>query len=51
MADRLFAGTPLTGEEVIFLADCQQKDAPFKHLDLSYWAQIEHPIMPESFGL
>ena len=34
----------MTSEESEFLKDCQQKDAPFPEIDLSYWAKLDHPV-------
>lgn len=38
IADRVHLGSAMTEDEVAFLRDCQQKDAPFADLDLSLWA-------------
>lgn len=46
MAKNVHDGGQLTAEETNFLSDCQTKDAPFKSLDLSYWAKLDRPIMP-----
>jgi 1,4-alpha-glucan branching enzyme len=37
MADRVATGGVLDTSEQKFLADCQQKDAPFRELDLTLW--------------
>lgn len=44
LADRVHAGGKLTPDESAFLLDCQQKDAAFAEIDLSWWATLEHPI-------
>lgn len=41
IADRLHVGGTMTEDEVEFLRDCQQKDAPFQELELSLWRSIE----------
>lgn len=33
-----------TGEELEFLKECQVKDAPFPHLDISVWAKLDRPL-------
>ncbi len=45
MADRANDGEALTSLEQAFLRDCQQKDAAFQELDLSYWAKLDVPAM------
>jgi 1,4-alpha-glucan branching enzyme len=45
MADRAHGGLPLSGDEEAFLRDCQEKDALFRLLDLSYWARLDHPLV------
>lgn len=42
--DRVVAGETLNEEEMEFLRDCQQKDAPFPELDVRYWAGLDHPL-------
>ena len=37
IADRVHTGSAITPDEVLFLKECQQKDAPFADLDLSIW--------------
>lgn len=37
MAGRVHSGEALTIEEQEYLKECQEKDAPFPHLDLSFW--------------
>lgn len=37
IADRVHRGATPTPEEQVFIRDCEQKDAPFKELDLSLW--------------
>ncbi len=49
MAARVHKGEPLTTIEEEFLLDCEEKDAPFQELDLSYWAKLDKPI--SSVGL
>jgi len=44
IAERAHYGTQPSQADMDFLADCQQKDACFKDLDLSYWARLERPI-------
>jgi len=44
MAERVHAGGSLTALEKAFLLECQEKDAPFPQLDLSYWAKLDRPI-------
>jgi 1,4-alpha-glucan branching enzyme len=46
MAERVHRGDTLSEEEMEFLQDCQVKDAPFPKLDLSYWAKLDHPLVP-----
>jgi 1,4-alpha-glucan branching enzyme len=46
MAERVHGGGLLELEEQEFLEDCQVKDAPFPELDLSYWAKLDHPLLP-----
>lgn len=43
LADGVHAGRPLGGEDARFLADCQEKDAPFPFLDLSLWKSPREP--------
>jgi 1,4-alpha-glucan branching enzyme len=40
IADRLHTGGLMSPDEEAFLLDCQQKDAPFKELDLSLWKPL-----------
>lgn len=42
------AGRTLSAEEEAFLADCKQKDAPFRELDISIWEKLEHPLTEPS---
>lgn len=44
LAEAVADGHTMTEEETEFLRDCQQKDAPFPHLKLSDWAQLDHPL-------
>lgn len=44
IADRMHQGGEMTGEELVFLRDCQQKDACFAELNLDHWAKLDHPI-------
>lgn len=44
LAEAVHAGHVLTEEEAAFLQDCKLKDAPFKGLDVSMWAKLEHPL-------
>ncbi len=37
LADSVHKGGALRGDDLSFLRDCQEKDAPFPELDLSYW--------------
>lgn len=46
LATKVHAGEEPTEEEITFLEECRQKDAAFPHLDLNYWARIEHPLEP-----
>lgn len=46
LADQVHAGGELSAEEAEFLLECQQKDAAFQELDLSVWAEVEHPLTP-----
>lgn len=48
MARRVHAGQSLTNIEREFLRECQEKDAPFPHLDLKNWASLERPLVPET---
>jgi 1,4-alpha-glucan branching enzyme len=40
-AERVASGEAPTSEDALFLAECQQKDAPFPDLDPSLWARHE----------
>jgi len=44
LAERIHEGGTMTPEDEEFLLDCQQKDAPFKDLDLAYWAKLDRPL-------
>lgn len=39
LAERVHTGGTLNTEEELFLADCEQKDAPFPELKLDYWTR------------
>lgn len=41
IADRVHGGGTMTAEELIFLEDCQLKDAPFADLDVNLWKPID----------
>ena len=43
IADRVHKGSKMMPDEVAFLAECEQKDAPFPEIDLRFWA-IESPL-------
>lgn len=46
IAEAVHGGRAMTAEEEAFLEDCEEKDAPFPELDLSYWARLDHPLVP-----
>jgi len=50
LCDRLHEGGVMTTEDQEFLDDCRQKDAPFAEIDLSYWAKLDHPLVPMPEG-
>lgn len=43
IAEEQATGTATDAASLEFLADCEQKDAPFPYLDLSYWQPAEQP--------
>jgi len=45
MADKVHKGKELDADEKAFLLECQLKDAPFQNIDLSYWAQLDKPLV------
>lgn len=47
LAQKVHEGSPLSIIESEYLADCRQKDAPFPYLDLSYWAKLDRPLVPQ----
>ncbi len=49
-ADKVHQGGELTEEETAFLRDCQDKDKPFPHIDLSFWAKLDIPLQPQPLG-
>jgi len=44
IAERAHYGTVPSKVEEEFIRDCKQKDAPFEHIDLSWWATIDRPL-------
>ncbi len=42
--ERVHFGEELDEGEKLFLKECQEKDAPFPEIDLSYWAKLDHPL-------
>lgn len=46
LAERVHGGGQLNGDEWTFLRDCQDKDAPFREINLSYWAELDYPLIP-----
>lgn len=48
IADRQHHGQEPTTEEQAFIEECMSKDAPFPNIDLSYWAKLDHPLVPPS---
>jgi 1,4-alpha-glucan branching enzyme len=48
LAETVHHGGALTEDDEVFLRDCRQKDAPFKDLDPSMWAKLEHPLTERS---
>lgn len=45
MAERVHQGGTLTAIEQAFLLECQEKDAPFPHLNVKHWAKLDHPVV------
>jgi len=43
MAEKAHDNEPLSADEQAFLTECQEKDAAFQEIDVSYWARVEHP--------
>lgn len=48
---RVVAGEEPGAEDLAFLEDCQQKDAPFAALDLSHWSPLPEPSVLASTPL
>jgi len=47
LAESVHSGKVMTEEESEFLAECQEKDAPFPNLDLSFWKpRLENTTVP-----
>lgn len=50
-AEKVHGGGELSGDETAFLKECQQKDAAFRSIDLSFWAKLDHPLVaPDQFA-
>lgn len=47
LVDTVHQGGTLTPEDEEFYAECQEKDAPFPHLTLDYWAKLDRPLPPD----
>lgn len=45
MAERVASGQELTLADKEFLAECQEKDAPFPNLNLDLWKPVAQPIL------
>jgi len=43
ISDSLHKGGKMTADDKEFLKDCQEKDAPFADLDLSFWKPTPVP--------
>lgn len=43
IAERIQDGGKLTKADEAFLVDCETKDAAFRHIDLGFWAGLDHP--------
>ncbi|MBX3095583.1 MAG: DUF1957 domain-containing protein [Fimbriimonadaceae bacterium] len=51
MAETVHDGASLGIEDREFLNECQQKDAPFPKIDLSFWSELDQPVGSDQRGV